>query len=284
MPTVSSLGEFCLIDRLLDVLNSRVKKDFDDCAVLPNHQVISVDAVVDGIHFDSKLFAPEDIGHKALAVAVSDIAAMGATPTNAFISLLLPGSFEVCFIEEIYEGLGKLASALNIEISGGNVAKASELSLSITVVGSSVTPIGRKADVDTAGLYVLTRNGLGGASLGLRSKKGEQAQRRPIPLVEEGLLLQGTALAMIDISDGLVQDAGHLARLNSAKLEIRSESLPVFEGASLRDALSGGEDYALLFIAEKSELGVKIGTFTSALSPSVTVDGEEVSGGFDHFS
>ncbi|HSD21427.1 MAG TPA: thiamine-phosphate kinase, partial [Anaeromyxobacter sp.] len=213
-------GEFELIRRFTHALplageGVRVGPG-DDAAVLAppagEELVATADAVVAGVHFD-RGFTPEDVGWKALAVNLSDLAAMGARPLWALVCLGVPPTARPAQIVRIARGLGACARRHRIAIAGGNVTRAAELSVTVTAIGA--VPEGRALlrSGARAGDLVLVTGTLGDAALG-RLPGAPAAlvrrQRRPVPRLAAGRALAGVARAAVDVSDGLVQDLGHL--------------------------------------------------------------------------
>ena len=256
-------GEFSLIDLFLSQFpRARVPVGpGDDCAVLApgrGAQCITTDAVVEDVHFTRAAFSPADIGHKALAVNLSDLAAMGARPRWFVCALALPRDYPRRELLGIARGMSALAREHGIALVGGNFTSARELSLTLTVAGElppGARPLlrsgGRPGDV----LYV--SGTLGGARLGLAQlQQGRQRspailrQKRPEPRVRLGQLALGKASAGMDLSDGLAQDLGHLARASGTGAELDLRLLPLTRAvrAALgpEGALAGGEDYELL--------------------------------------
>lgn len=225
---------------------------------------VSTDAVVEGVHFRRADGPLEDVGHKALAVNLSDLAAMGARPRWFVVSLAAP-SLSRAEARALGRGMAALARQARIALVGGNVTRAGELSLTLTVAGTLLgkAPLlrsgGRPGDV----LYL--SGALGGARLGLASlsrapggrrfAKAERRQRRPEPRLALGRLAAGYASAAIDISDGFLQDAGRLLAASGVGAEVLGDAVPVDRdvrrafaspAGALRAALLGGEDYELL--------------------------------------
>jgi thiamine-monophosphate kinase len=230
----------------------------------PGKLCVSTDAVVEGVHFRRADGPLADVGHKALAVNLSDLAAMGARPRWFVCSLAAP-SLTRAEARALGRGMAALAQRARIALVGGNVTRARELSLTLTVAGSAVgkAPLLRSGGGPGDALYV--SGALGGARLGLSSlsrarrgarfPKAEQRQRRPEPRLALGLLAAGYASAAIDISDGFLQDAGRLLAASGVGAEVIGDALPVDRdvrrafarpGQALRVALLGGEDYELL--------------------------------------
>jgi thiamine-monophosphate kinase len=233
----------------------------DDAAVLrlPRGRdlVATVDAVVEGVHFDGR-FAPEDVGWKALAVSLSDLAAMGARPLWALCALAAPGSADPGRLARAGRGLAACARRFGVALAGGNLTRAACLSLTVTALGA-VRPgrALRRAGARPGDLLVVS-GALGGAAWGRRRGAPPEAvrrQRRPEPRLALGRALAGVASACIDLSDGLLQDLGHLCRASGVGAEVWLSDLPLAAGlpeaargrADLEAlALGGGEDYELL--------------------------------------
>lgn len=278
---LEDLGEFGLIARLTRGLEQRPDVLLgvgDDAAVLavpPGEDLVATcDAQVDGRHFLLGTATPEEIGHKALAVNLSDVAGMGAVPRWALISLLLPPGLSVETLEGIYGGMRALAREYAVALVGGNVASTSgPLTLDITLLGT--VPHGKA--LTRAGAHpgdVLAVIGtLGAAAAGLLAlvtapervvlasdivQRVRQALFAPQPRVLAGraLAASGAATAMLDISDGLAGDLGHLCERSGVGAEVEVARLPIDPAATavataygigaVDLALFGGEDYGLV--------------------------------------
>lgn len=221
----------------------------DDCAVLPPTRgklCVKTDAVVQDVHFRTPPFTLEDVGHKALAVNLSDLAAMGARPLWFVCAIAMPKTFGSKEVLRLARGMSALARRAPIALVGGNFTSARELSITITAAGEAQRPLlrsgGRPGDL----LYV--SGTLGDARLGIDPRAPAQAkrrQRRPEPRLRLGLLASRFASAAIDLSDGLAQDLGHVCDASRVGAEVRADLLPRgFAGEAA--ALAGGEDYELL--------------------------------------
>jgi thiamine-monophosphate kinase len=264
---MGALGEFAAIEAFVGEF-PRVRAPFgpgDDAAVLPSSSgrlCVTTDAVVEGVHFRRTDGPLEDVGHKALAVNLSDLAAMGARP-RWFLCALAAPSLTRAEARALGRGMAALARRYRIALVGGNVSRASELSLTLTAAGTAVRkPLLRSGGEPGDVLYV--SGTLGGARLGLASLSGrgrrrfpsaERRQRRPEPRVALGLLAARYASCAMDVSDGFLQDVGALLAASRVGADVALPRLPVDPDVArafarpqkaLRTALVGGEDYELL--------------------------------------
>jgi len=251
----------------------------DDAAVVTASglSVTSIDTAVDGVHFrvGDGWFAPADVGRRALAAAISDIAAMGADPGEVYIALQIPPRFPEASALELVRGAAQSSARHGFVIAGGDVVASPVLAVSVTAVGwadsSRRLPTRDRA---RPGEEVGVTGGLGAAAAALAVMEGRAPRsaalpsvaaalaraRDPQPRLREGRALAGAGVsAMIDVSDGLAVDAGHIGRASGVRLAIRLAELPLAEGvrevaAELdeppwRLAAGGGEDYELCFCA-----------------------------------
>ena len=264
------MGEFELIDAIVAELGAAsggpavVVGPGDDAAVVavaPGHQLVtSVDTLVADIHFP--LRAPARlIAERALRVSLSDLAAMGATPIASVVALVLPTTTPVAWVEELSAGFANAATVLGCPVTGGNLT-AGALSLSVTVQGLVPEGTALLRGGAQVGDEVWVSGALGGAALALSEKALTDvdasgvdltaAQTRyylPSPRVELGVALRKLATSAIDISDGLAADLGHIAKASGVGIELSGERIPTFAGATLIQALHGGDDYELCFTA-----------------------------------
>jgi thiamine-monophosphate kinase len=280
---ISELGEFKLIERLRRLMppprpGLRVAIGDDTAAWQPSAGSLvlaTCDSQVEGRHFLRAKATPYQIGRKALAVNLSDIAAMGGTPTCALISLGLPNDLEVAFVDELYRGLLDEAKPFDVSIAGGNFSSADQIFVDVTIFGEAEPQHVLLRSGARPGDVVMLTGDIGAASVGVDVLMAEretplrpaardvvlQAAQTPTPRVREGQVIarSGLASAMIDISDGLAADMGHLCDESGVSVRLFAELLPIanttveVSTAMGRDpldpALHGGEDYELLVTA-----------------------------------
>ena len=248
-------GEFERIRQIIDALGEGAALIGDDAAVIdvPRGQrlVISTDTSVDNVHFRRAWLSFEEIGYRSTAAALSDLAAMGATPIGILVAIALPDN-EATVLEDIARGAGRAARDSGTVVIGGDLSTSSTLTITVTVLGSSAAPLTRSGA--SPGDRIFVTGTLGGAELCLAAFKrgaapGEGARRKfamPRPRIQEALWLRDRgAAACIDISDGIVGDLGHLAAASAVNLLIDMDALPLFDGASTAVALRSGEEYEL---------------------------------------
>lgn len=263
----------------------------DDAAVVRArpYAVTSLDTMVEGVHFRSRDLRPEEIGHRAIATALSDLAAMAADPGEAYLSLAVPTGMELDAALGIARGAQAVAARYGVTIAGGDVTAAAALTVSVTVVGWADDPgalIGR--DGARPGDLVAVTGSLGGAGAGLALLEG-RVEAEPLgPGVAEGLraryaapqprfeqahgLRDLGATAMIDVSDGIATDARHVAQASGVGIELELARLPLTPGVAAvaaalgedaaRFAASAGDDYELCVClpaaAQDESLGVTV--------------------------
>lgn len=300
--------EFDLIRQMRDRWGNLAIAIGDDAAVLQpprgERVVISTDAAVDRVHFRRDWLSFAEIGYRAVTAALSDLAAMAATPRGVLISLTLPPDDEPQVLE-LATGIGDAVRTAQTVILGGNLSRASTLSVTTTVVGSAFEPLTRSGARPGDLLYVTGR--LGGARGALRVlERGakpdaallERFARPRARIAESRWLAARGVVAAIDVSDGLGGDAAHLAAASDSTIEIDVDRVPVSSGATLDDALGGGEDYELLVVSRAAlpaddfgrQFGIPltpIGRFVERGSDvRLLRDGQRVAApaGHDHFS
>lgn len=284
----------------------------DDAAVVRPAgavSVTSIDAVVEGVHFDLPAWPLEAVGHKAVAAALSDLAAMGASPGEVYVAAGLPKDLGEGQFDALCDGIAAAAGACGAGVAGGDLSSANELWLSVTVVGYAA---GDDAVVTRAGAQpgdaIVVTGALGGSARALEliatgtdaSDPRLQRQFAPVPRFGAGAALATRgATAMIDISDGLARDAGHIADASGVKLSITLDSIPLAQG--IEDAVfaaSSGEEYELLAtlpqgqVEAASSAVAKSGAKLTVIGKVAEGSGAELLGvdgarvevrGFDHF-
>ena len=309
----------------------------DDAAVIEPERgaldVLTTDAIVEGIHFD-RAFVPLDaVGHRALAVNLSDLAAMGARPRAALLSLVLPEALDVEGIDLLLDGLLAVAASHGVAVIGGNITRSpGPLVIDVTAIGSVrprrvLTRAGARAGDD-----VYVTGSLGAAAVGLKMLQEDAGSRaaittsappatppnecierylRPIPRVRAGTLLgrNRAATSCMDLSDGLADAVRQVAEASNLGMTIDAAALPITEcvrdwhtrnsGHAIDTALTGGDDYELLFTARPSQRGrlravrkqlgdlpiTRIGVVTRSRELLLTGDGpaRELPRGYEHF-
>jgi thiamine-monophosphate kinase len=280
------MGEFELLAKVREMLpppGPRVRLGSGDDAAIAvpgGATATSVDAIVDGVHFRREQMGLAEIGRKALATALSDLAAMGAEPGEAYVVLGVPADLDEDGCLELLGGLAAVARETGTALAGGDVTRAPALSLAVTVVGHAPSPerLVTRAGARPGDVLVLTGE-LGGAAVGLE----------PQPRLAAGrALAEAGATAMIDLSDGLGGDARHLAEASGVGLRIDAGALPIAAGvaevaaATGRDPLElaagGGEDYELLATLPPERLAQATEAVSGARDLRLTAIGEAVAG------
>ena len=272
------LEEFSLIARLIAKLpqsRQTILGPGDDCAILApaqKSQIVTVDSMVEGVHFKIEWTTPEALGARSLTVNLSDIAAMGGRPRAGVINLAIRPGLGLRFFDRLYAGLAKEAAAAKIDIVGGNITRASELAITITVMGE-VPDGAMRRDTARAGDEIYVTGTAGDAAAGLRILDGEMRARgrhraylvnrylSPSARLEAGRRLARMLPlpSAIDVSDGLAQDLGHVLERSGVGAEVEAAAIPRSEayravvGDDLALALGGGDDYELLFCLRRGE-------------------------------
>ncbi|MFH1202362.1 MAG: thiamine-phosphate kinase [Candidatus Omnitrophota bacterium] len=251
---IKDIGEFGLIKRFqrkISLDSSVIKGSGDDCAVLKFNQdkylLFSCDMIVEGVDFTKK-DEPSLIGRKALAVSISDIAACAGTPLHAVVSMGLSKNTSLKFIDEFSKGLFDLARKFHINIVGGDISKAKELVIDVSILGEVRKKYLVLRNGARPGDIIFVTGSLGGS---IRGK-----HLRFNPRIEEAhFLVKNFKIdSMIDISDGLAADLGHILDESRAGAIIYEKLIPVSKDAkNFKEALFMGEDFELLFTASRSE-------------------------------
>jgi thiamine-monophosphate kinase len=226
----------------------------DDCAIFRprgsrEDLLFTTDMLLEDVHFRRSTHRPDDVGWKALARGLSDIAAMGGTPRFCLLSLALPATVDARWIDGFYRGLLQLSDRESTPLAGGDLARAEKLACDIVVCGAAPTGTALRRDGARVGDAIYVSGRLGGSALGLAIQSGKawRRQLRPVPRLALGRFLRPRATAAMDLSDGLSLDLRRLALASALSAEI--EAPPRFPGATREQALHGGEDYELLFTA-----------------------------------
>jgi thiamine-monophosphate kinase len=294
----SSLQEFELIARLCAKLPHGRRTLIgagDDCALLaPSQfrQVVTIDSIVEGVHFKLEWTTPELLGARALTVNLSDVAAMGSVPTTCVVNLAVRPGLDYRFFDRLYAGLRQAALDSRVDVVGGNITRAAELSITIALMGEVRDGVMRR-DAARPGDSIFVTGTLGDAAAGLRILRGDlnarganreflisryraptarliagrrMARRRPVP-------------AAIDISDGFCQDLGHVLAASGVGADVTVEGIPRSSayqsvvGDDPKLALSGGDDYELLFCTAEipaAASGRKLGVPVARVGEIVT--------------
>lgn len=293
-PPLAAGAEFDLIRRILDGLpppgpGVRVGPG-DDCAVVTGEGIaLSADVSVEGVHFRRDWLSMREIGHRAAAGALSDLAAVAARPIGALVSLVLPPRDAGANAEALMAGVRDALAAVGGALLGGDVSRTDgPLVIDVTVVGEAARPVLRSGARPGDEVWVTGELGGPAAALAalLRGDAPDPAARArfatPRPRVAEAAWLREHAspTAMIDLSDGLAGDAAHLAAASGAAFLLVPDLLPVHpaaraagDAAALRLALSGGEDYELCLTAPAGVVGPLVGAFTAATGTALTAVG-----------
>jgi thiamine-monophosphate kinase len=299
------VNEFELIDAVVAELGDAAAGAWvrlgpgDDAAVtaLPAGMelVSSIDALVAGVHFPTESGGAL-VGYRAMMVSASDLAAMGADPGFALVSVSLSADDEPWLLE-LARGLGEAARELSLPLVGGNLARGPR-TVAVSVHGYVPTGAALTRSAGRPGEDVFVTGGLGAAAAALARGGLEQCRTltdldglsrayfRPPARLAAGRALRGVAGAVIDLSDGLLQDLGHVCRASGAGVELDSSRIPVAEGADLAHALTGGDDYELCFTARAipTNLGVPVHRIGRVVAePGVRLDGRPAAGGYQHF-
>ncbi|HYS61132.1 MAG TPA: thiamine-phosphate kinase [Gemmatimonadales bacterium] len=303
-------GEFDRLRGIFAALGAAGRDLGDDCALLSvggRTLAISIDLSLEGVHFRTDWLALREIGWRATAAALSDLAAEGATPLGVLVSLGVPGNASPAV--QIMAGVGAAARSVGASVLGGDLVRSPRYLVDVCVLGVARRPVRRSGARPGDGLWVTGR--LGGAGLALAALRAGRGGRlapalrrrfaRPTPRIAAGRwLARRGARAMIDISDGLAGDAGHLAAASGVGVSIELERVPCWPGVLPLEAVRSGEEYELL-VAMPRRFGTasarafgratglpltRIGACTARRGERMTHDGRPITPppGFDHFS
>ena len=268
---LADIGELGLLEELARRgLATRID---DDAAQLAGGRVVTQDTLVEGVHFRLDWISWRDLGFRAAAVNLSDLAASGATPEGLLVTLAAPGETEFDDVLELYEGLREA----RVPVIGGDTSAAERMVLTVTALGQSQRVPGRSGARPGDALVVTGPLGAAGAAF-----RGQRYVRPPVRLTE-GRELARTAHAMLDLSDGLAVDAGHMAARSGCRLVIELERVPLAGGAIIDD-LGFGEDYELLAAVPEPGRFAEIGRCEEGEGVALLLAGEPAQlPGFEHF-
>ena len=327
MTTVAEIAEHALIERIRARLSSPswvLVGPGDDAAVIETERamadVLTTDALVENVHFDRRFCPPDAIGHKALAVNLSDLAAMGASPRAALLSLVLPGDLPAADVDGILDGLLALAARHRVALVGGNITRSpGPLMVDVTAIGTVAPRRILKRSGARPGDEVYVTGTIGNGAAGLQAFRADdslpEAQAhylRPEPRVRAGLLLgrNRAATACMDLSDGLADAVRQVAAASGVGMAIQADALPIEDAVRAWFVqkradpaiaiVAAGDDYELLFTARPNQRGrlravtshlgglpiTKIGVVTKARDLVIETAGgkQELPSGFEHFS
>ena len=267
------LGDVGELGLLAELETRGLASQLEHDAAVVDGVVVTQDALVEGVHFRLDWISWRELGFRAAAVNLSDLAASGAAPSGLLVSLGAPGDTRVEDVVELYEGIGETG----VPVVGGDTTRAETLVLSVTALGRAERVPGR-AGARPGDLLVVT-GPLGGAGAAFRN---ERYVRPPLRL-REGRELARAATAMLDLSDGLAIDAAHIARRSGVRCEIDLEHVPLADGATVDD-LGFGEDYELLAAVTAAGRFHPIGRCTEGEGVEIRLRGERVDlEGWEHF-
>jgi thiamine-monophosphate kinase len=311
MSDETSLGpgrEFDLVRVMMSRWGERARGIGDDATTLdvpPGEQlVVSTDTSLEDVHFRREWLSPEEIGWRATAAALSDLAAMAAKPLGVLVALTLPPPW-LDELGALAEGIAAAASAAGAPIVGGDLTNGAPLALTLTVLGAAAAPLRRSGAHPGDTIWVTGQ--LGGPALALAAwSEGRQPTpeararfARPVPRIREAQWLAAAgATAGIDISDGLGGDAAHLAAASGVRITIEADAVPRISGADVSTAQRSGEEYELLVaartpfdaVAFQRTFGLSLTRIGAVEKGYAGVDlligGERVASpaGYDHFS
>jgi len=249
MPTkLSQIGEFGFIDLIRKQMGSsgkRVRGIGDDTAVVPSLKnkklLLTTDMFLEGVHFSRRTPA-KAIGHKAMAANLSDIAAMGGVPKYALVAMGVSGSLKWKYLRQIYEGMNKTAKEFGVEILGGDTVQSNKIIINVSLIGEAqrhelLTRCGAKKGDQ---IFVTGR-------LGRSLQSGWHLRFKPRIEESRYLVKKFKPTSMIDISDGLAADLGHILKESKVGAVIYEDKIPRRGQASLKNALYDGEDFELIF-------------------------------------
>jgi thiamine-monophosphate kinase len=286
------VNELSLIDRIRARAGAPGRRVLagigDDCAIYRPHPgrdlLFTTDLLLEDVHFRADTHPPGAVGWRALARGLSDIAAMGGEPEFCLLSLALAAWTDTRWLDRFLSGFLKLARRTNTTLAGGDLSRGARVACDILVCGSVPKGKALRRDGARAGDAIYVSGPLGGAALGLKKRRGAAWKKHayPEPRLDLGKSLVGYASAAIDLSDGLALDLYRLCVASGVSAAL--EEVPVFRGATIAQALHGGEDYELLYTARKPAPGIRIGTIVEGKPGALVLDGRPLAPrGWDPF-
>lgn len=272
------IGEFGLINRFAPRFSKNLPKGVlgigDDCAIMPSTEskslLVTTDLLMENIHFLKNKISPQDLGHKALAVNLSDIAAKGGAPKYAFLSLGLPSNTDISWVDAFFDGIHALATAEGVLLLGGDTTSSpSAVVINITLIGEIESALIKRRSHAQVGDLIFCTGNLGDSAAGLRvildnlpedetTQSLLIAHNRPLPQLKEGQWLsqQSTVHAVMDVSDGIDSDLRRIMEQSACGAHVELAGLPLsthfkkicktYEWNTFELAATGGEDYCLL--------------------------------------
>ncbi len=305
---ISDIGEFGLIDIIKKMANREIDGGIgDDCAIIDIDSrrdiLVTTDTLVEGVHFfkDAEAYV---LGRKSIAVSISDIAAMAAYPKWAFLSISLSDKMSLEYVQSFARGFCSMADEFGIALMGGDTTKSPVFTVTVTLIGENRKGESIKRSGAKTGDNVYVTGKIGCSYAGFeairRNLKGFEKLKKmhtdPYPKIKEALKVKKYATAMIDISDGLLQDCLHICEQSGVAIEVDFDKIPFCKADFVKkeDMITGGEDYELVFCAPKRYESVldgfenitKIGVVREGFGVSVIKNNEKLNFkrlGFKHF-
>ena len=304
---LSDYGEFALIEKIIepgftDLIQEHATGIGDDCAIMPVDdtfsKIFTTDMLVENVHFLRNKITPWQLGFKSLSVNLSDIAAMGGTPSGTFLSLAVPGDTDIEWIKSFMDGYKELSAKENVPLLGGDTTKSEgTIIVNVAVTGTIKNDNIKLRKSARKGDFICTTGSVGDSAGGLQvllddlpddslNRQLLDQHLTPYPHVQQGKFLSDSPAvhAMIDISDGINSDLNHILKASQLSAFIELSSVPVSK--QLREAsqkygwelfelaLAGGEDYTLLFTVDPEYYDELNGRFTKTFNQSLQKIGE----------
>ncbi|MBE9469150.1 MAG: thiamine-phosphate kinase [Bacteroidetes bacterium] len=303
---LKDIGEFGFIKRFANKFDSFIKEEElgigDDCAVMPINEtdnfVVTTDLLNEDIHFIKDKISPEELGHKSLAVNLSDIAAMGAEPKFSFLSIGIPSHVSVEYLDAFMTGFYALSEKYKVPLMGGDTTKsADKLTINVAVIGQCKKTEMHLRSMAKEGDLICVTGFLGDSAAGLNvilndlelspeNKYLVQKHHVPEPRINEGMWLakQKSVHAMMDISDGISSDLMHILDASAKSAHVHTEKLPIsnsLRNAAIKNnwdpvelASAGGEDYELLFTVDAKNFDSLQKEYKTHFSEEIFIIGE----------